>query len=163
MKTHTPIFFLIAFLITFTLSACTAQPAPDLLEPIDLTIKDQTYSLELAVTPQARFQGLSDRKSMPDNQGMLFVFPYPMQTYFVMRRCYFPIDIIFLDASGRITATHKMKVVPIDTPENDLPRYSSRYPAQFAIELHGGQLQKLNLKDGDLIQLPIQSLKKLAK
>jgi len=93
---------------------------------------------------------------------MLFVFAHPRKLAFVMRRCLVPIDIIFLDAGGRVVQTHAMAVEPYDTPEWNLKRYSSRYAAQFAIELRGGTLEKLKVKVGDKIDLPLKELKQRA-
>ncbi|MFP3422318.1 DUF192 domain-containing protein, partial [Bacillus sp. SIMBA_161] len=86
---------------------------------------------------------------------MLFVFPDARVRRFVMRKCLVPIDIVFLDAAGRIVAMHEMAVEPYDTPESELKRYSSRYPAQFAIELRGGWLERLELETGEKVALPL--------
>lgn len=141
-------------------------------------LSGQTFRLELALDSQARFKGLSDRAVIDADAGMLFVFPdrdvQVMQ--FVMRDCPIPIDIIFLDKTGRITAMHKMLAEPPRSAdektlgpnglnlkyENRLRRYSSRYNAQFVIELAGGTLDRLSLKEGDKIELDIEGLKKRA-
>ena len=94
---------------------------------------------------------------------MLFVFPEAARRQFVMRKCLVPIDIIFLDANGRIVKMHEMPVVPYDTPDSTLVRYSSKYPAQFAIELAGGQLRQLSLSEGEKVELPLKSLKERAR
>ncbi|HEX8877105.1 MAG TPA: DUF192 domain-containing protein, partial [Phycisphaerales bacterium] len=109
-----------------------------------------------------RVQGLSNRKEIPENGGMLFVFPdlQVMRQEFVMRDCPIPIDIIFLDPSRRITATHAMQVEEprregedLAAYENRLKRYSSRFDAKYAIELKGGTLPSLGLKTGDQIDI----------
>jgi uncharacterized membrane protein (UPF0127 family) len=123
-----------------------------------VVIDGRAFELELALSPEARFQGLSDREHIPADGGMLFVFPTPMRQSFVMRRCLVPIDIIFLDPQGRIVAMHQMKVEPYDTPEDQLKRYGSRWQAQFAIELAGGMLDQLDIRNGDIIPLPTHRL-----
>jgi hypothetical protein len=42
--------------------------------------------------------------------GMLFVFPEPRMLSFWMYECLIDIDVIFLDASGTVTAIHRMPV-----------------------------------------------------
>jgi uncharacterized protein len=140
-------------------------------------IAGKTYRLELAATPEKRVQGLSGRTEIPELGGMLFVFPRSEVRVqnFVMRDCPIDIDIIFLDPSGRIVAMHEMKAEEprgpgegapgefVEAYENRLKRYSSRFPAQFAIELKGGSLPRLNLKEGDKIPLPLEELKKRAQ
>ena len=47
--------------------------------------------------------------------------------------------------------------------EDRLKKYDSRFPMQFAIELKGGTIPGLNIKEGEKIDLPVAALKKLAK
>ena len=151
----------IGFLLLILLAGCR-QPV-DLQETLAVAIAGQTFHLELAVTSQARHQGLSDRPQLDAQGGMLFVFPMAREQTFVMRRCLIPIDLIFLDPTGRIIAMHAMKVEPYDRPERLLTRYDSGWPAQFAIELQGGMIQRLGLKIGQHIPLPVEELKRLAQ
>lgn len=143
----------------FFLVACESAPSATQIA----VIGGKNFTLELALDSATRFQGLSDRKSIDENGGMLFVFENAEVSQFVMRKCYVPIDILFLDASGRIVKMHEMTVEPYDTPEEKLKRYSSEWPTQFAIELRGGTLKKLTLKNGDRIDLPARELIKRAK
>jgi uncharacterized protein len=140
-------------------------------------IAGKTYRLEIADTPEKRVKGLSGRTEIPETGGMLFIFPRDQvrEQGFVMRDCPIDIDIIFLDPSGRITAMHEMKAEPPRGPgegqpgeineayEMRLKRYSSRFPAQFAIEIKGGSLPKMNLREGEKIDLPLEDLKKRAR
>ncbi len=123
----------------------------------------RTFHLELAMDDRSRYQGLSDRSEIPADGGMLFVFPTAAVRQFVMRRCLVPIDLIYLDPAGRILSMHTMKIEPDDTPEYLLTRYSSPWPAQFAIELRGGSLDTLGLSVNDPIALPLQELKQRAR
>lgn len=133
-------------------------------QTIDVRIADRTFELEIAADDPARFQGLSDREHIPADGGMLFVYPRETTLTFVMRRCLVPIDLLFLDADGRVVRMHAMTVEPYDTPEADLARYSSApYPAQFAIEVAGGTIRELGVTAGEKIALPLDDLKRLAK
>ncbi|MBS0187808.1 MAG: DUF192 domain-containing protein [Planctomycetes bacterium] len=127
-----------------------------------VTISGKPFTLELAMDQASRVQGLSGRKEIPDSGGMLFVFPDSEVRVqeFVMRDCPIPIDIIFLDRSRRVTGSHAMLVEEprresedMQTYENRLKRYSSRFDAQFAIELKGGTLEKLAIKPGEQINI----------
>ena len=130
---------------------------------VDVTISSKRFHLELAADQQTRYQGLSDRESIPPDGGMLFVFPQKRELYFVMRRCLVPIDIIFLAPDGRIVSMHQMQVEPIDRSEKQLKQYPSGWKAQFAVELAGGTLDKLDLKIGQKINLPAQDLKQIVR
>lgn len=135
-------------LMLLAMIACTPEQSENILP---LTISNKPFHLELAITINQRFQGLSDRKEIAKDGGMLFVFSDTKTRTFVMRKCYIPIDIIFLDPGQRIVAMHAMTVEPYDTPEDKLKFYSSHWPAMYAIELAGGTLAKLKLKAGDKI------------
>lgn len=144
----------------------TKDQAGDLPKSQRVEIKGRSFSLELALDKKGRMQGLSDRKSIADDGGMLFVFPVPEQTQFVMRRCYVPIDLIFIDDDGYIDSLHRMKVIePVGGPEWENPStgYPSRGYIQYVIELKGGTLDKLDLKPGDRIELPRDELQSMAQ
>lgn len=161
------LFLMLVILLTgsvlMMLSGC--QPAAPAIanNRLHLTIAGQSFHLEIAATPQQQYQGLSDRQRIDPDGGMIFIQPRPQVLTFVMRRCKVPIDIIFLDGSGRIVSMHVMEVEPYDRPDSQLKPYSSQWPAQFAIELAGGTLKKLNLHTGDHIPLPLADLKKLVR
>ena len=140
---------------------CTAGPEPP--ERVSLEIGGRRFDLELALTPEARYEGLSGRASIPRDGGMLFVFPEAEEQAFVMRDLRIPLDLILLDPSGRVVATHAMKPEPPDTADADLERYRSGWPAVFAIELRGGTLAQLDIERGDRIELPAERLRRWAQ
>lgn len=96
-------------------------PANDPLPTEEVKIAGKTFKLEVANTAETRFKGLSGRAKIAPDGGMLFVFPQNQVDVhgFVMRDCPVPIDIIYLDPAGRITATHKM--VP-EAPRSEAER-----------------------------------------
>ena len=137
---------------------------------ITVTLDGRAFHLELAADNDVRFQGLSGREHIEADGGMLFVFPRPQVLQFVMRDCLVPIDIIFVDAAGRIVAMHAMTVEdPKGATETQaayearLRKYSSRFAAQFAIELAGGTLETLDLEEGEQIALDWDALKRRAR
>ncbi len=135
-----------------------------------VVIAGRTFHLELAADPASREQGLMYRESIPEDGGMLFVFPAARPQSFWMGNCLVDMDIIFLDSQARVTAMHDMKAEP---PRGDseseaayrarMPGYSSVYPAQFAIELQDGWLERLGLQVEDKIPLDVDRLKRVAR
>lgn len=126
-------------------------------DTVELTIKGQRFNLELAIDAPARLQGLSDRKSIADDGGMLFKFPAPVRTQFVMRRCYVPIDLIFVDEDGYIDSLHAMEVIePIGGARwrNPVSGYPTTGSVLYAIELTGGKIESLGLRRGEKLPLP---------
>ncbi len=149
------------FICLFLIAGCQQSPPPTGTQTV--TISGRTFHLELATDDASRYQGLSDREHIADDGGMLFVFPSARELAFVMRRCLVPIDLIYLDPTGRIVALHAMTVEPYDRSDAELKKYRSGWPAQFAIELQAGMIDQLSLKTGQLIQLPLDELKQLAQ
>ena len=117
------------------------------LPTIEVSIGGERFTLEVARDPATQYRGLGGRTRIDPHGGMLFVFPAPRATAFVMRDCPIPIDIAFLDASGRVIAVHEMTPEPPRGPdeselayESRLKQYPSGLPAMFAIETAGGRL-----------------------
>jgi uncharacterized membrane protein (UPF0127 family) len=137
-------------------------------------IKGETFTLEVAADDASRERGLKHRTSITDHGGMLFVFPdskVRVQSFW-MHECLIDMDIIFLDGHGTVTALHQMKSQPLRQPDETESQYqqrmsssgySSSYPAQFAIELKAGTLDRLNVKVDDRITLDVARLKALAR
>ena len=139
---------------------------PVVLDTVAFPIKGRTFTLEVALDNDARTQGLSDRKSIADDGGMLFVFPSPVQTQFVMRRCYVPIDLIFIDEDGYIDSLHVMEVIePIGGArwKNPHTGYRTTGAILYAVELKGGKIAELGLKRGEKIDLPVAVLQLTAQ
>lgn len=135
-------------------------------ETTSVRLGDEKFRLELALDEPTRVRGLGGRRHIDPNGGMLFVFERPQQLAFVMRDCYVPIDVAFLDGAGRVVAIHEMPVEPPrredEDPweyENRLKRYSSRFAAQFAVETAGGRMKEVGLQVGDLVPIDTESLK----
>ena len=148
--------------VVSALTACSDSPTKPDTELVN--IKGRTFRLELAVKHAARIQGLSDRKTIAADSGMLFAFERAEPREFVMRRCVFPIDLVFLDANGYVIRMHRMQVEPDPhAPNHKLRRYGSGDPTQFAIELRGGMLDELDLELADQIELPTLKLQRLLR
>ncbi len=131
-------------------------------------IGGRTFDLELSMTPASRTLGLGGRESVPDDGGMLFVFPDADFRSFWMYGCLTAIDIAFVDPIGYVTAIHTMPAEPPrGASESEfayrdrLPGYPSRYRAQFAVELAPGMFESLGIKEGDRLTIPAERLKTL--
>lgn len=154
---------LLMFVACLTIAGCKSDAPVGSAGTQRIEIAGRAFDLELALDSAARYQGLSDRQSIPEDGGMLFVFPHARELTFVMRRCLVPIDLIFLAPNGRVVSMHRMPIEPYDTPEWRLKRYASGWPAQFAIELRGGTLDHLALELGQKVELPLEELKRRAE
>lgn len=151
------------FLSSLAVTGCDEQVPKPGDQTITVDIAGEPFTLELALTQAQRFKGLSGRQDIAKDGGMLFVFTDAAKRYFVMRDCLVPIDIVFIAPGGRIVKMHEMQVEPLDTPEHELVRYDSQWPAQFVIELKAGSIERLALKPGQKLELPWRELAQLAQ
>jgi uncharacterized membrane protein (UPF0127 family) len=82
---------------------------------------------------------------------MLFVFDREGERTFVMRDMDFPLDIIFIDADGRITQIHPAPVPPPNTSEGELTPY--RGQAKWVLEVPCGYTTSKNISIGDVVRI----------
>ncbi len=156
-------------LLALLLGACAESPQVVNGEAI-VTLDGREFALKIVADDESRARGLGGVEHLAEDEGMIFIFPNARLRSFVMRDCLIDIDIIFLDATGRIIAMHHM---PVEEPKRDdetqyqyelrLAKYSSRFNSKYVIELQGGMLEKLNLKEGDPVDLDIEALDALAR
>lgn len=116
-------------------------------------IGDVALELEVARTTIERQEGLSNRDSLPENRGMLFIFDKPDYYSFWMKNMKFPIDIIFINGE-RVVTIHK-NVKPQAAVSNSLPLYGSKEPADKVLEINAFKSDDLDIKEGDTISLSL--------
>lgn len=110
--------------------------------------------VELAETPEQQRTGLMERDSMPEDEGMLFLYDEPRQPDdpFYMFRTRIPLDIAFFDASGTIVAIRQMEPCQSRYPA-DCPLYTPGQPYLGALEVNRGWLESRGVGVGDRIEL----------
>jgi len=125
------------------LGSCAKAP-----DPPRVTIRSRTWRVELAVTAEQRYRGLSGREYLPEDAGMLFIHGRPQVLNYCMRGCVIPLDIAFIGPDYRVVATHTMSV-----EDGLIGRvvYSSRVPAQYALEVRAGALRLAGVRIGDKV------------
>lgn len=162
--------FLIATLALIVLLLPSCMPGDPVINDVEtLNIKGRTFFMEIAPDNSRRLRGLAGRELIEHDGGMIFVFPRPRVLDFVMRDCLVPIDVAFLDQFGVVVATHEMPIEPREPGESDqayerrLTTYSSRAPAQFALEFKAGTLRELEIVRGDKIELDTARLQSIAR
>lgn len=120
-----------------------------------LTFPDgKTIEVDLAVTPMQREIGLMNRVKLPRDYGMLFVFPVEQGLQFWMKNTFVDLDMVFLDAEGRVTALHsRVRRSYRDTPEEKLERRSGF--GKYVLELPAGAASKRKVKVGKKLRFAI--------
>lgn len=112
-------------------------------------VNGQEIHLLLAKDEKTRMQGLSNRRSLKKDSGMLFVFDKKDTYGFWMRKVKFPLDIIFLD--GNKVVDVKKNVQPAKEDEPNPPVYTPKAPANYVLEVNAGTADELKINEGSTI------------
>lgn len=121
------------------------------LRTVTVRLGNEDFTLEVADTPESTRQGLMFRESMPDNHGMIFVFPTERPLSFWMKNTYIPLDVVFVNVRREVVA------IKPGRPLNDRTSIDSGAPASYVIELNRGAAARAGLKVGDKIDLPAEA------
>lgn len=114
----------------------------------ELLIERHRFQLEVARTSSERLKGLMDRRSLPNDAAMLFVFSEERILSFWMKNTLISLDIVFLNSDGVVVDVQTM-VTQIGVPDSQLIIYRSAQPARYAIEMNAGLGEELGIEVGD--------------
>lgn len=123
--------------------------------PSKVSIDTQTFSVNVAKTTEQQQQGLSGKKSIPQDQGMLFVFTKADKYPFWMKGMQFPLDIIFIKDTKIVTMYHNVPV-PSNPNASNLPVYTPTQPANYVLEINAGLAQKYDFQNGDDVKVTLK-------
>lgn len=124
-------------LVTFTARAAMPQ--------IELTINKHVLTAEVADNDANRTQGLMHRRMLPENRGMLFVFPNIAFHGMWMMNTHIPLSVAFIDDAGVIINIEDMQPHTRDA-------HSAAKPARYALEMNLGWFRKRGIKPGSRIE-----------
>jgi hypothetical protein len=105
-----------------------------------------TVVAEVALTPEARAQGLMYRDRVPDGTGMLFVSERQEVQSFWMQNTYVNLDIAFMDAGFRIVDIQQMEALSTEFHE-------SAAPALYALEVREGWFEERGIEVGHVAEV----------
>lgn len=132
----------LATLTALLWSAASAQNIPQLdLPRTELRAGMYRIDAQVASTALQRQIGLMQRTSMPQHEGMLFVFERPGVQCFWMKDTELPLTAAFIADDGRIVNLVDMQ--PLD--ENS---HCSAQPVRFVLEMHQGWFASKHLAAG---------------
>ena len=130
-----------------------ASPAPTAApsrRPAVLLPSGAVYRVEVARTPEEQTQGLMFRESLPEKSGMIFLFGDNAPHGFWMKNTMIPLDIVWMDGSGRVL------FVSANTPPcraDPCPTYGPLDPAANVLEIAGGTAAKEKVTVGSRIKI----------
>jgi len=118
---------------------------PKILGKNTLKIKDKSFTVEVAKTPEEMAYGLMFRPNLPVNTGMIFLQAHPTDMAVWMKNTFVPLDILFFDGRRRI-----VQILKDMKPLDERPRHTAG-PVKGMIELPAGTVQKYQIKIGDKV------------
>lgn len=152
MKRSFNLWFRLALPATIA-AAALFSPSSDALEakmPIGKIGANNTVKLEVAQTDKEIERGLMYRTSLPEDQGMVFIFSPPRPVNFWMAHCFISLDMLFVK-NGKIIKIFE-NVPPCHAQnERDCPTYPAGAGIEVSevVELAAGYSKRHNVKVGD--------------
>jgi len=131
------------------------KPVKGNYSKVDVSIKGQVFQLEIADNAHLRQQGLMNRDSMPQKEGMLFVFPISSIHSFWMKDTHIPLDIIWINSDKKIVYIKENAQPCSNIVGAACQSIFPTSPAKYVIELNAGKVGELGLSVGDQIDFAL--------
>jgi uncharacterized membrane protein (UPF0127 family) len=135
------------WLLLALVSACGAEEGPRAV--IETKGDEVTVHVEVADTQAERVRGLMGRRELPEDAGMVFVFPTDSTSAFWMKDTLIPLSIAFYDESGTIVRILDMEPCIRDPCVLYDPEASYR----GALEVNRGAFERWGVREGDVLRL----------
>ncbi len=101
--------------------------------------------VEIASTPEAWQRGLMYREHLPEDRGLLFLFPQATGSPFWMKNTLIPLSIAFADQNGKI-----LRILDMEPCTKDpCPTYYPGVAYRQALEVNQGWFARHGVKEGD--------------
>jgi uncharacterized membrane protein (UPF0127 family) len=115
--------------------------------------RSTAFSVEVAASSKTRETGLMNRTSLPDGTGMIFIFPAVRPVMMWMKDTLLPLDMLFIDARGRIVN------IAENTKPMDETIIGSGGHVAYVLEIAGGASKRLGIVTGDTVAGPALAFK----
>jgi uncharacterized membrane protein (UPF0127 family) len=127
----------------------TTAGEPEATALITTAEEEVELSVEVADDDAERARGLMLRTSLPDDAGMVFLYPEPTEGSFWMKNTLIPLSIAFFDDEGTILRILDME----PCREDPCPLYTPGVAFTGALEVNRGAFARLGVLEGDRIEL----------
>ena len=104
---------------------------------------EYVLNVKVANTQETRTQGLMNIASMPENEGMIFIFPDNATRNFWMKNTLISLDIIFLNEEFEV-----INIASNTTPLREDIYYRSNTPSKYVLEINAGLSEKYSISTG---------------
>jgi hypothetical protein len=130
------------------LAACGGtSPSPRAV--IETDAGDVMVHVEVADSPAERAKGLMGRQHLPEDAGMVFLFPGDSTSAFWMKDTLIPLSIAFYGADGRI-----VRILDMEPCRRDPCRvYDPHATYRGALEVNRGAFRRWGVVAGDRVRV----------
>ena len=130
------------FLSVITLSACNFMSVSFAKEK--LLVKDRHVFVEIAKNKRQHEAGLMNRKSLGENDGMLFIFERSGTQCMWMKNTTIPLSVAFFDEMGKVVNIEDM--APLT---NDF--HCGNRDVKYALEMNKGWFETAEVLPNDIV------------
>jgi uncharacterized membrane protein (UPF0127 family) len=110
---------------------------------------EKEIAVEIADTDDERALGLMGRTSLPEDAGMIFIYPEPAEGGYWMKNTLIPLSIAFYDADGEI-----LRILDMEPCRSDpCPVYDPGVRYAGALEVNQGAFERWGVREGDRLEL----------
>jgi uncharacterized membrane protein (UPF0127 family) len=134
---------LFLFVLTILITVLIFMPNKKIKK---VCINDNCFKVEIADSQREWSKGLMNRKSLPEDSGMLFIFDKEGLHSFWMKNTLIPLDIIWINGNKEIIYIEK-EAQPCKAEK--CQNYSSGQKSRYVLEINGGLADKLKIRAGD--------------
>lgn len=138
------VFMAVVFVWQLSVGWRAPEGSPDLAQ---VKIGDNVFSVEVADDIAERSRGLAHRDALPENGGMLFIFPAASVQGFWMKGMRFSLDIIWIKGNTIVGFAENLPPAGDEAP----PVYYSPEPVDKVLEVAAGTVARAGIMAGEKI------------
>jgi len=121
-----------------------AQPSP--LPTI--TIENCTFIIETAISPEQKQQGLSQRQSLNQDSGMLFIFDQKNKYGFWMKDMNFALDFVWISDDKIVDLSENVPIFK----NNQITKIIPKNPVNKVLEINAGMIKQCQISKNSIIK-----------
>jgi len=137
------------FVMVVFLAACSSQVS-EISHTSFVEFGDSKFFVTIADEPNEWQKGLMFVESMPQNEGMLFIFDDSAPRSFWMKNTLIPLDMIFINEDF-VVVDLKENVPPCES--DPCETYPSGFESKFVLELNANVAKKSNISVGSIMRM----------
>lgn len=136
-----------------------SQEAKDMFEGYSkakVTIGNAVVDAYVARTPAQMRQGLSGVSFLPENEGMLFVFPVTTQTAFWMKDMLIPLDFIWITDETVVSLNTYVATPEPATADSALKLIAPTRAVNYVLEVNAGFVNRYGIRVGNKVVIEME-------